>query len=260
MRLGSGGSIGFGAMRRTQDLLLRDSARLASARRITRAGDDAAGLAISEQLRAAERSLRQGVRNFSDGVSLVRTAEGALASASDALVRMRELAVQAGNGTLGPAERAALQVEYDELAAEITRTSDATQFGGRRLLDGSLSAEFTDGTGSAIGVAVGDASAETLGVAGLDASDGATLDALDSALTQVSRSRADLGAIETRLESGIRNLSSHVGHLAQSRSRIADADYAESASDFARHGLLARAQIATAVHAQRLLSAPLRLL
>lgn len=186
MGLGIGTPARLDGMRRTRDLLLADWARLSSGRRITRAGDDAAGLAISEQLRAAERSLAQGARNFSDGVSLARTAEGALATTSDALVRMRELAVQAGDGALGASEHAAIQAEYDQLAAEITRTSDATQFGGRHLLDGSLSTQVSDGT-SAIAVAVGDQSAEALGVAGLDAADPATLARLDTALDRVSR-------------------------------------------------------------------------
>ncbi len=261
MRLGFGASVGLDAMRRTRELLHRDAARLSSGRRLTRSGDDAAGLAIATQLRAAERSVAQGARNLADGVSLARTAQGALASTSDALVRMRELAVQAGNGALGAAERSAIQAEYDQLAAEITRTSEATRFGQRPLLDGSLSAALRDGTGSAISLTIGDQSAEALGVAGLDSADPATLDQLDLALEQVSRARGDLGAIESRLESGIRNLSSHAGSLAAARSRIDDTDYADSSADFARNALLARAQVAIAgARAHKLGGALLRLL
>jgi flagellin len=260
VRLGFGASAGLDAMRRTRDLLLGDWARLGSGRRLARSGDDAAGLAIATQMRAAERSIAQGARNLADGVSLARTAEGALATTSDALVRMRELAVAAGNGALGAAERAAIQAEYDALAQEITRISDATAFGQRLLLDGSLAVGVADGTGNAIALSVGDQSAHALGVDGLDAADPDTLDALDSALASVARARGDLGALESRLESGIRSLSSHAAHLAASRSRIEDTDYAESSSDFARHALLSRAQIATAARAHQLRGALLALL
>lgn len=132
--------------------LLKSFERLSSAQRINSASDDAAGLAISENLRAAERAFSQGQRNLSDGISLARTAEGALGETSNTLGRIRELVIQAGNGALGDNERAAIQSEVDQLTAEITRTAESTQFSGRNLLngeaDGSGAITFRDGTGS----------------------------------------------------------------------------------------------------------------
>ncbi len=260
MRLGFGASAGLDAMRRARDLVLRDWERLASGRRINRAGDDAAGLAIASALHASERSLRQGVRNLSDGVNLAGTAEGALETSADALVRMRELVVAGGNGALGESGRAAIQAEYDELAEEITRISDATEYGDRPLLDGSLSVQLSDGTGTASTLSVGDQSAQALGVAGLSVGNGATLDAIDAAIASVTGARANLGAAESRLESGIRSLTAQAENVAAARSRIEDTDYAESASDFARHSLLSRAQIATALRSKQLAGGLLPLL
>ena len=246
--------------------ILRTLNQLGSGHRITRAGDDAAGLAISESLRAQERGLAQGQRNLSDGISLTRTAEGALSEASEIVIRMRELSIQAGNGVLDDAAKGAVQREFDQLGEELTRITHATEFNSQKLLNGDLSGAnavtLRDGTGGddVIQVSVGDHSAQALGVSGLDASDGSTLDALDAALSRISETRANLGATERRLTAGIRNLETAQENTAAANSRIRDADFASSTAELARGQLLEQAAIAVQVQANISASAALRLL
>jgi flagellin len=255
MALGIGPLTRSNSLDRTQEALKKTFAQLSSLKRITAARDDAAGLAISENLRAAERSFTQGERNLADGISLARTAEGGLSGISDMLVRMRELSVQAGNGALDDSARAAIQTEFDALGAEITRTSEATQFGGRGLLNGEIaganSVQLRDGTdsGQMLEISVDSASAASLGVQGLDASDPATLDTIDQALGAVSSARGDLGATQNRLESGIRNLQNIRENTAAANSRIADADVAEVAAELTKQQILQQMQISVEVQA-----------
>jgi flagellin len=255
MALTIGPSTPTTGIERARQNLQKALGQLASGARINRAGDDAAGLAISEQMNAAERSYAQGQRNLSDGISVTRTAEGALGQTSDIIGRLRELAVQAGNGALGEDAVAAIQQEYDLLSSEITRVSQATEFNGRKLLNGDTSGgdaiNLRDGTGGndVIQVSIGDHSAQALGVEGLSVSDPATLDALDQALSSISTTRADLGAVEHRLESGIRNMQSMHENTAAARSRIQDTDFAQAASNRARSQIMERASIAAQVHA-----------
>lgn len=243
------------AIQRTQARLEKSLSQLSSLQRITQASDDAAGLAISEKLRAVERALHQGTRNLSDGISLARTAEGGLSQTSDNLIRMRELTVQAGNGALGETEKQAIQAEFDQLAAEITRTAEATSFGQRKLLTGEISGanavSLRDGSGGddVIQVSAPDQRAAALGVEGLDVSDASSLDAIDSAIGAVSATRAGLGAAERRLESGIQNLRTTAENTASAHSRIRDADVALTASSLAKDQLMQQAQVATAAQA-----------
>ena len=229
--------------------------QLSSGQRITRAGDDAAGLAISENMRAAERALAQGQRNLSDGISLARTAESSLAEASNIVARMRELTVQAGNGVLGDQERASIQNEFDQLAQEITRISDATEFSGRKLLNGDASGPgavtLRDGTGGddVVQISIQDHSAQSLSLEGRDVTDPSTLDALDDALNSISSTRAELGAVERRLETGIRNLETARENTAAANSRIRDADFAMAAAELATSQILEQVAVATAVQA-----------
>jgi flagellin len=240
---------------RAHEALQKAMAQLSSGSRITRAGDDAAGLAISEQLSAAERTYAQGQRNLSDGISVTRTAEGALGSVSEIATRMRELAVQAGNGALGDDAVATIQKEYDSLAQEVTRISGATEFSGRNLLNGDTSGggsiTLRDGSGGSglVQVSIADHSAGALGVEGRNVSESSTLDAIDRALTTISTTRADLGAAERRLETGIRNLQTIRENTLAARSRVRDADFAEAASEHARGQILERASIATQAQA-----------
>ena len=194
----------------TQEAIRKTLEKLSSGRRINAAADDAANLAISEKLRALERGFQQGVRNLNDGISVARTAEGALSETSNLASRMRELTIQAGNGALGDAERAAIQTEFDALSEEITRISESTTFNGRNLLNGDTSGTdaitLRDGSGGndVVQISIEDKGAAALGLEGLDVSNAYTLTAIDLALERISASRADLGAVESRLGIGCR--------------------------------------------------------
>jgi flagellin len=259
MGIGIDGSIGNVVPLRHLRRATRDVhtalARLASGRRIERAATDPSGLSLSEKLAAFEAAVEQGGRNLSDGVSLARVAEGALSETSENLVRMRELAVQARNGTLGEAERAALQQEYDALAEEVTRVSRNTEWGGRSLLSGETSGDgavrLEDGTGAdeAITISIEDQSAQALGVAGLDVAGDDTLARLDDATARVASARASLGTAERRIESELRSLSVARENVASARSRIADADVALEQAALVRGQLLQRMGVAVRAQA-----------
>lgn len=250
-------------IRRTQEALTKTLRQIGSAKRITQAGDDAAGLAISENLRAAERAFQQGVRNLSDGVSVARTADAAIGTSSELVSRMRELTVQAGNGTLSETAQGAIQSEFDALAEELTRVTGATEFNGQKLLNGDTSGSgavtLRDGTGGddVVQISIQDLSAEALGVDNLDVTDGATLDALDMALNTLAGARGELGAVESRLQSGIDNLESIRENTAAANSRIADVDIAEATADLAKSQILEQMQVS--VQAQANISASMAL-
>jgi flagellin len=238
---------------RARETVTKTLNQLSSGQRITRAADDAAAAAISEKLGAAERAFAQGQRNLSDGISLARTAEGSLSQVSDLVSRMRELTVQAGNGALGDEARSAIQSEFDQLAEEVTRITEATEFNGRKLLNGDTSGAeavtLRDGTGGndVVQISIQDHSAQALSVEGRDVSDPSTLDALDDALSTISSTRAELGSAENRLEAGIRNLETARENTAAANSRIRDADFAQVAAELAAGQILEQASVATAV-------------
>jgi flagellin len=251
---------------RSQLQLDRSLDRLSSGLRITRAGDDAAGLAISESLRAQIRGLNQAQRNANDGISVIQTAEGALNEISNILIRMRELAVQAASeGSVSNTERSYLNNEFSSLQGEITRIANATRFGGRVLLDGSLS-----GTGSSmtfqvginnnasvdrISLNIGNATASGLTIQASDAAISTTASAqsalasIDSALSSVSTVRGDLGAAQNRLQSTINNLQSSAENLSAANSRIRDADIAAETANLTRAQVLQQAGIAVLAQA-----------
>lgn len=251
---------------RSQLQLDRSLDRLSSGLRITRAGDDAAGLAISESLRAQIRGLRQAQRNANDGISVIQTAEGALNEISNILIRMRELSVQAASeGSISNTERSFLQNEFSSLQSEITRIANATRFGGRVLLDGTLS-----GTGNAltfqvginnnatvdrISLNIGDATASGLSIQTTDAAISTTASAqsalatVDSAISSVSTLRGDLGAAQNRLQSTINNLQTSVENLSAANSRIRDADIAAETANLTRAQVLQQAGIAVLAQA-----------
>ena len=164
------------------ELQKRNQEKLASGKRIARAADDAAGLAIAKRLEAEVASAEQGGRNLADGRSLARTADAALQSSQDTVARMRELSVQAQNGTLSDSDRATIQQEYDQLAEQLDQVAGGTDFAGQTLLDGSLQGTgavvITDGEGGDTALEIQDAGAAALGVAGLDVSDPNTLASL----------------------------------------------------------------------------------
>jgi len=234
--------------------------KLSSGYRINRAGDDAAGLAISENLRAQIRGLKQASRNASDGVSLVQVAEGGLNEISSILIRLRELAVQAASDTIGPVERQFLNVEYDQLVSETDRIADGTEFNGTQLLSGTGSIlDFQVGTKNdpnidrlSFDASKADANSAALGVNLTSVADKASaqnsLAAIDSAIVSVSAMRADFGAIQNRLQSTIGNIAVSVENLSAANSRIRDVDIAEETAEMTKNNILLQA--GTAVLAQ----------
>jgi len=251
---------------RSQLELNKSLDRLSSGLRITRAGDDAAGLAISESLRAQIRGLGQAQRNANDGISVIQTAEGALNEISNILIRLRELAVQAASdGSVSNTERSFLQNEFSSLQSEITRIANATQFGGRVLLDGSLSGAgssltFQVGINNSasvdrISLNIGNATASGLTIQSSDAAVSTSaaaqnaLGKVDSALSSVSTVRGNLGAAQNRLQSTINNLASSIENLSSANSRIRDADIAAETAALTRAQVLQQAGIAVLAQA-----------
>ncbi|MBI5637575.1 MAG: flagellin FliC [Nitrospinae bacterium] len=240
--------------------------KLSSGQRINKAADDAAGLAISEGLRAHIRSLGQATRNSNDGISLINTAEGALSEQSSILVRMRELASQASTGTVGSTERRTINREFQALKDEIDRIAAVTEFNGQKLLDGSLMATQPGSVVIQIGIratsndrislntAVDLTSITTTGLAVqnisvLTAQSAlASLSTIDSAIAKVTDGRGRLGAVQNRLVHTLANLSVSTENLTAAESQIRDADYASEISQFTRNQILVQAS--TAILAQ----------
>lgn len=227
--------------------------KLSSGTRITKAADDAAGLAISEKLRANIRSLKQADRNANDGISMVQTAEGGLNEVSQILTRMRELAVQTASDTIGDPERAMSNMEYQNLKLELERISQVTEFNGKRLLNGSGDKyDFQIGANNdgfqdriSYDARQVNSSMDNLGVSELDISskDGSqeSLGSLDAAIEKVSGYRSFLGAIQNRLVSTSNNLQVNVENLSAANSRIRDVDYAEATAAKAKNDILSAA-------------------
>lgn len=228
-------------------------AKLSSGSRITKASDDAAGLAISEKMKANIRSLKQADRNANDGISMVQTAEGGLNETSSILTRMRELAIQTSSDTVGDVERGMSNMEYQNLKQELERISQVTEFNGKKLLDGqgdkydfqigAKNNDFQDRISyDSSQVSAG---MESLGVSELDVSSKQgsqeSLAALDGAIEKVSGSRAFLGAIQNRLVSTSNNLQVNVENLSAANSRIRDVDYAEATATKAKNDILGAA-------------------
>jgi flagellin len=225
--------------------------RLSSGFRINSAADDAAGLQISNRLTSQVKGLDQAARNANDGISLAQTAEGALDETTNALQRMRVLAVQAQNGINSTEDIAALQAEFDELVSEIDRIASDTQFGGKQLLDGSLDTTFLVGAnaGQTIDIELTQNFNSTgLSVSGLTVNTDAALNAIDGAIETVGTERASLGAIQNRLQSTIRNLSNISENVSTARSRIMDTDFAKETAELTRAQILQ--QTGTTVLAQ----------
>jgi flagellin len=228
-------------------------AKLSSGTRITKAADDAAGLAISEKMKANIRSLKQADRNANDGISMVQTAEGGLNEVSSILTRMRELAVQTASDTVGDVERGMTNMEYQNLKLELERISQVTEFNGKKLLNGEGERfDFQVGANNdafqdRISYDAGQVNSGlgALGVNELDVSskEGSqeSLSALDAAIEKVSGHRAYLGAIQNRLVSTSNNLQVNVENLAAANSRIRDVDYAEATAAKAKNDILGAA-------------------
>lgn len=239
----------------TQRSMNTSMARLSSGFRINQAADDAAGLAISENLKAQIRGMRQANRNANDGISLVQVAEGSLNEVSNMLIRLRELGVQAASDTLGDTERKFLDVEYQQLKSEVQRVTESTNFNGYDLLNG---------TGGIIDIQVGthndpfkdrisfnaSAANSTLEALGLTAESVASkegaqlsLDVVDSALVSINAIRANFGAMQNRLTSTSNNLLVADENLSAANSRIRDTDVAAETSEMTRNNILLQAGI-----------------
>ena len=236
--------------------------RLSSGLRITRAADDAAGLAISEGFRADIRSIAQARRNANDGISLLQVGEGALNEVSSILIRQRELAIQAANGTLGTNERATLNNEFQDLVEEIDRISAVTSFNGTTILQSGSSTTFQIGVDATsddrISVSAVDARASAIGLlrstgnyAGITTVESAqnTLSRIDAAIGNVASLRASFGTVQNRLESSIRSLAVAQENTAAAESRIRDVDFASETAELTRNQVLQQAGISVLAQA-----------
>lgn len=269
----------------TQSSLNKAMERLSSGFRINRSGDDAAGLAISERLKAQIRSTNQASRNTLDGISLVQVAEGAHEEVGGILIRLRELAVQSANGTLSDSDRANIDVEREQLTEEINRIAAVVKFNGVALLGGSgtagsaaLSVSLQVGIDAStagndvISVSINPLVASAFGALGTSATDltalaltsvsGATeaITALDTAITDLNSSRASLGAAQNRLEVTSRNLAISAESLTAANSRIRDVDVAMETAELARAQILSQAGAAIVAQANQVPSLALSLI
>jgi len=246
--------------------------KLSSGKRITKAADDAAGLAISTNLEAQTKGLRQATRNANDGISLVQTAEGGLAETSNILVRLRELSIQAASDTVGDSERGLLDKEYQQLSKEVDRISESTTFNGSQLLNGkgkgsmdfqvgafageqnkiTFDSTETNSSSSSIGIA-------GTGVGGKDDALSAIAD-VDSAIDRVSGQRANLGSIQSRLMSTVKNLETQTINQDSARSVIQDVDVAEASASLASNNVVKNAAVSTLAQANSIPNSALRLI
>ena len=211
----------------------KSTEKLSSGYRINRAGDDAAGLSISEKMRSQIRGLNKAASNAQDGISLVQVAEGALNETHSILQRMNELATQAANDTNTSTDRTAIQAEIDQLTSEINRIQSTTQFNTMNLLDGTFSSknlQVGSLSGQSIGISIKNMDASSLGVNALKvssfASAGSSMDKIQSAINLVSTQRSTLGALQNRLEHTINNLNTTAENTQAAESRIRDVDMA----------------------------------
>jgi len=241
--------------------------KLSSGYRINRAGDDAAGLAISEKMRGQIRGLTQASRNAQDGISLIQTAEGALNETQAILQRMRELAVQSANDTNVGEDRSAIQQEVIALRTEVERIATSTEFNTQKLLNGTMnSAQIHIGanTSQNITVVIGNMRASALAINALSittqANANTAITTVNSALTTVSTERAKLGAIQNRLEHTIKNLDTGAENLQASESRIRDVDMAKEMMNFTKNNILQQAAQAMLAQANQAPQGVLQLL
>ena len=229
--------------------------KLSSGLRINRAGDDAAGLAISEKMRGQIRGLDQASRNAQDGISLIQTAEGALNETTNILQRMRELSVQAANDTNATTDRQAIQTELTALHSEISRIAETTKFNGKGIINSgastvSLNIQVGANSGETITIALANMNASAIGVASSlvsDIGDGTAgnanklTTAIDNALVKVSTQRAKFGAIQNRLEHTIKNVDNTSENLQAAESRVRDVDMAKEMMNYSKNNILNQA-------------------
>lgn len=256
----------------SQRVMGKSMAQLASGSRINIAADDAAGLAISERLKAGIRSARQANRNANDGISMVQTAEGGLNEIGNIITRLRELGIQASSDTVGGVERGFLDKEVQQLKSEVQRISLSTKWGSTNLLDGSTPAfDFQVGLYNSpeedrisFDASQNVATLDALGMSGLDftTKEGAqeALTTLDNAQNGVNGMRANLGALQNRLTSTVDNLGVLEENMSASNSRIRDTDVAEASSEMTRNNILLQASTSTLAQANQVNGLALKLI
>jgi flagellin len=246
--------------------------KLASGTRINRAADDAAGLAISEKMRASIRTVRQDVRNANDGISMIQTAEGGMSEVGNILVRFRELSTQAASDTLGDTERGFIDKEVQQLKQEVDRISKSTEFNGKKLLSGE---------GGPLDIQVGmnnnpeldrfrydpshtDVSLDKLGINGINVMDKESaqnnLGKVDEAIRMVSGNRAELGALQNRLQSNVNSLNIYDENMSSARSRIYDVDMASETAELTKQNILTQAGVSVLSQANQNSTLALKLL
>lgn len=228
---------------------------LSSGSRITKAADDAAGLAISEKMKGQIRSVRQDVRNASDGISLIQTAEGGMNEVGNILTRFRELSIQAASDTIGDVERGFIDKEVQALKQEVTRITAATEFNGKKLLNGEGdSLDLQIGTRNnpdedrfSFDVSKTNVSLDRLGLTGISVGDKNSarenLSQIDDAVKTLVENRAELGALQNRLISTVNNLNIYTENLSAANSRIRDTDMASETADLAKNNILTSAGV-----------------
>jgi flagellin len=241
------------SLRLTRQALDKSLERLSSGSRINRAGDDAAGLAISESLKAQIRGMKQAERNAYDGISMVQVAEGGLTEITNITVRLRELAVQAASDTIGPNERRFLNVEYEALLNEIDRISNSTEFNKVPLLNGAggvIDIQVGTGNNPSTDRITFDPSATNVSSTALGLNLTNVLDKnaaqsslafIDKAISGVSSIRADFGAMQNRLQSTVNNAAISIENISAANSRIRDTDMAEETAELTKQNILAQA-------------------
>ena len=225
--------------------LQKSTEKLSSGYKINRAGDDAAGLSISEKMRSQIRGLNKASSNAQDGISLIQVAEGALNETHSILQRMNELATQAANDTNTSVDRTAIKNEMDQLTSEINRIQSTTQFNTMNLLDGSFSSKNLQVgalSGQTIKISVTKMSASNIGVSGLSVSSnvkaGEAMSKIQLAIQSVSSQRSKLGAIQNRLEHTINNLNTTSENTSAAESRIRDTDMASEMVEYSKNNIL----------------------
>ena len=228
--------------------LQKSTEKLSSGYKINRAGDDAAGLSISEKMRSQIRGLNKASSNAQDGISLIQVAEGALNETHSILQRMNELATQAANDTNTSVDRTAIRNEMDQLTSEINRIQSTTQFNTMNLLDGSFSSKNLQVgalSGQTIKISVTKMSASNIGVSGLSVSSnvkaGEAMSKIQLAIQSVSSQRSKLGAIQNRLEHTINNLNTTSENTSAAESRIRDTDMASEMVEYSKNNILQQA-------------------
>ena len=258
-------------LNRTNNNLTGALGRISSGLRITQASDDAAGLAVAENLDSSYRSLQQAARNINDGIGIISTAEGAANEVSIILKRMRELAVQSSSETLADPERVYVQDEYLQLASEIDRIADVTEFNGVYLARGDyvdleVQAGIFDAPSSRIAIPLGDLRSTALGVdiasvsllTSADAQN--SLGAIETALEAVNSVRSVFGASQNRLESSLRNIDTYSLNLKSAESQIRDADLAKETADMTKFQIMQQAGVAILAQANQISQQAVRLL